>query len=594
MNKNEQDMIRKIKEKSEQVPVPKALEPRQIEAKLAGKKKKVWTPARIGGLAAACLVLIVGVMVCQNYFKMEDATRDDKIAGSDVTISDSTKVESAAEYKDVYAYLEKYKKDQERDSAYTSSWARSLNDIRVDESADSKASGDAAQNMEESSTAAADTGMASGSYSETNVRQEGVDEGDTAKTDGTYLYVLKDKSDQIAIIDTRDNRMKQTATITVEDVSEIQEMYLDIERNQLVAVCDGYVGGKWNDDDYGYGQRANTTAVTYDISDRENPKEVGRVSQSGYYNSSRIADGYLYLFSDYYVTLDGITAKNPKSYVPLVNDNLIKETDICLPSISKADMYSIITSVSLENPNETAHSKALLADGGNLYVSNDNIYFYENVWQYSGKDVTTIRKVSYESGKLTAGAQCKIDGYINDSFSIDEYDGYLQLENGVGMLRLLETEVKETLEGLSGDDRKVTGRIATGKLAAPFIARYIKEIQKKYPNVQIPVTTIENRFFGEKITVSGLITGQDLKEQLSGLDLGEKILIPCSMLKGDEEIFLDDMTLEELSEALNTEIVIVDTGGRDLVEAVINPPEHKQTRRRQIYEQTSSSDSGKA
>ena len=71
MNKNEQDMIRKIKEKSEQVPVPKALEPRQIEAKLAGKKKKVWTPARIGGLAAACLVLIVGVMVYQNYFKMK-------------------------------------------------------------------------------------------------------------------------------------------------------------------------------------------------------------------------------------------------------------------------------------------------------------------------------------------------------------------------------------------------------------------------------------------------------------------------------------------------------------------------------------------
>ena len=122
----------------------------------------------------------------------------------------------------------------------------------------------------------------------------------------------------------------------------------------------------------------------------------------------------------------------------------------------------------------------------------------------------------------------------------------------------------------------------------------IKEIQKKYPNVQISVTTIENRFFGEKITVSGLITGQDLKEQLSGLDLGEKLLISCSMLKGDEEIFLDDMTLEELSEALNTEIVIVDTGGRDLVEAVIYPPEHKQTRRRQIYEQTSSSDSGKA
>lgn len=176
----------------------------------------------------------------------------------------------------------------------------------------------------------------------------------------------------------------------------------------------------------------------------------------------------------------------------------------------------------------------------------------------------------------------------------DEYDGYLQLENGVGMLRLLETEVKEALDELEGDDRRVTGRVATGKLAAPFITRYIEEIKKKFPNVEVPVTTIENRFFGEKITVSGLITGQDLKEQLSGLDLGEKLLIPCSMLKGDEEIFLDDMTLDELSEALKTEIVIVDTGGRDLVEAVINPPEHKPTRRRQIYEQTSSSDSGKA
>ena len=84
------------------------------------------------------------------------------------------------------------------------------------------------------------------------------------------------------------------------------------------------------------------------------------------------------------------------------------------------------------------------------------------------------------------------------------------------------------------------------------------------------MTTIENRFFGEKITVSGLITGQDLKDQLSGLDLGEKLLIPCSMLKGDEEIFLDDMTLEELSEALKTEIVIVDTGGRDLDDEILD------------------------
>lgn len=466
MNKNEQDMIQKIKEKSEKIPVPGALEPRQIEAKLVGKKKKMWTPVRIGGLAAACLVLIAGVVVYQNYFKAGGTIRTNKTSNSDVIISNSTKVESATEYKDVYAYLEKYKKDQESASASTSSWARTLESTRVDEAADSTASGIATQNVEESSAAAsADTGVTngSGSYSETNVRQEGVDEGDTAKSDGTYLYVLKDKSDEIAIVDTREKAMKQVAVISVENVSEIREMYLDTERNQLIAVCDGYVGGKLNDDDYGYGQNFNTTAVTYDISDRANPKEVGRVSQSGYYHSSRIADGYLYLFSDYYVTLEGITAKDPKSYVPLVNDNLINETDICLPSISKADMYSIITSISLEKPDETAHSKALLADSGDLYVSNNNIYFYENVWQYSGKNATTIRKVSYENGKLTAGAQCKLDGYINDSFSIDEYNDYLRVvvtDDDTNSVYILDKDLKETgsIKGLAEDERVYSAR----------------------------------------------------------------------------------------------------------------------------------------
>lgn len=466
MNKNEQDMIQKIKEKSEQVPVPESLEPRQIEVKLAGKKKKMWTPARIGALAAACLVLIAGVVVSQNYFRTSGSTDGYKSANNDVTISDSKIVESASEYEDVYAYINKYKLDQESTSASTSSWARTLESTRVDGAADSTASGIATQGVEESSSvASADTGLASGSgaYSETNVRQEGVDEGDTAKTDGTYLYVLKDKSYEIAIVDTRENKMKQIANISVENVYEIREMYLDTERNQLIAVCDGYVGGKLNDDDYGYGQDSNTTAVTYDISDRANPKEVGRVSQSGYYNSSRIVDGYLYLFSDYYVTLGSITVKDPKSYVPLVNDNLIKETDICLPSISKADMYSIITSVSLEKPDETAHSKALLADSGNLYVSNNNIYFYENVWQYSGKNVTTIRKVSYESGKLTAGAQCKLNGYINDSFSIDEYNEYLRVvvtDGDTNSVYILDKDLKETgsIKGLAEDERVYSAR----------------------------------------------------------------------------------------------------------------------------------------
>lgn len=174
------------------------------------------------------------------------------------------------------------------------------------------------------------------------------------------------------------------------------------------------------------------------------------------------------------------------------------------------------------------------------------------------------------------------------------YDGYLQLENGVGMMRLLETEVKERLAGLEGDNREFTASVATGKLAAPFIQQYMKLIQEKFPNIKVNVYTIRNDFFGERITVSGLITGADLREQLKDRELGEKILIPCNMLRSGEDVFLDDLTVEDVRQALKTEIVVVDEPGADLVNCLIEAPDHKKIRRRQIYEQTGSSNSGQA
>ena len=174
----------------------------------------------------------------------------------------------------------------------------------------------------------------------------------------------------------------------------------------------------------------------------------------------------------------------------------------------------------------------------------------------------------------------------------ESYDGYLQLENGVGMLRLLGEEVKDALADRVGDDRKIKAVSATGALAAPFIQKYMGMIREKFPNVEVDVVSIRNEFFGETITVSGLITGQDLIRQLSSKDLGEKLLLPCNMLKNEEDVFLDDISVEELSRKLNTEIVIVDEGGADLVSAVLDPPTHKKQKRRQMYEQTGSSNCG--
>lgn len=176
----------------------------------------------------------------------------------------------------------------------------------------------------------------------------------------------------------------------------------------------------------------------------------------------------------------------------------------------------------------------------------------------------------------------------------ERYDGYPQLENGVGMLRLLEEEVQEALRGCEGDGREAHMTIATGVLAAPFLEKLMTCIHEIYPHIKVDVAAVKNRFFGERITVSGLLTGQDLQEQLARIPLGERILLPCNMLRDGENVFLDDCTVEELEKGLGVPVTVVDADGASLVETIINKKAVQRHRRRQIYEQTDSSYCGTA
>lgn len=151
----------------------------------------------------------------------------------------------------------------------------------------------------------------------------------------------------------------------------------------------------------------------------------------------------------------------------------------------------------------------------------------------------------------------------------ERYDGYLQLENGVGMLRLLMNEFEEGYESLNGDERDREVSIATGFLAYPYIQRMADRIMEKYPKSKIHVYGIRNDFFGELITVSGLITGQDLIGQLKGKALGEKLLLPCNMLRIEEQDFLDDVTLQDVKDALQVPVDIVKSSGQDFIDAVL-------------------------
>ena len=169
------------------------------------------------------------------------------------------------------------------------------------------------------------------------------------------------------------------------------------------------------------------------------------------------------------------------------------------------------------------------------------------------------------------------------------YDGYVQLENGVGMMPLLQSEFEAALaadqeesrqqekkEGFFRKARRMRGRkkedvqkkrafsIATGKLAAPLLRKLSAEFLCWHPDTEIYVYAIQNDFFGEKITVSGLLTGQDIRRQLEGKPLGEKLLLPCNLLRSGEEVFLDDMTLGELEKALQVPVHIVKSDGQSL------------------------------
>ncbi len=154
----------------------------------------------------------------------------------------------------------------------------------------------------------------------------------------------------------------------------------------------------------------------------------------------------------------------------------------------------------------------------------------------------------------------------------ERYDGYLQLENGVGMLRLLKEEVAEALrEREVQPDKKMRKRrvsLATGRLAGPFLKKLGAQIEGVYPGITLQVFEIRNDFFGESITVSGLITGQDLIAQLKDQELGEELLLPTNMIRAGERVFLDDLTIEEVEAALNIPVRIVESDGHDLVCAV--------------------------
>lgn len=150
------------------------------------------------------------------------------------------------------------------------------------------------------------------------------------------------------------------------------------------------------------------------------------------------------------------------------------------------------------------------------------------------------------------------------------YEGYPALENGVGLVTLLREEVEFALEDLEPDDslsHKVTA--ACGECTYEELKKTLSLINKKFPNITINVRSIKNDFFGGEIDVTGLVTGGDLISQLKGEDLGEKLLIPSCMLRFEGDIFLDDVSVDDVREQLSINVKVTDNSGEAVVREII-------------------------
>ena len=275
-----------------------------------------------------------------------------------------------------------------------------------------------------SMASAADTG-AGADFSQTNLRELGVDEGDIVKTDGKYIYIMK-RNSSVKIISANGEQMELIQTIEPESLDEsVRDMY--ISGNILNLVMSGTKSSMKEDasDVYYTEYYDYAKVVTYDISNPENPILTGSVEQEGYYHSSRKVGDYVYLFTQFQPVI-GDTQED-SGIMPLVDGARLEAADIYVPDELSSTSYLVIGSVNVNQPSEMTAHKAVVSGAEQFYVSGQSIYICCREWREGTGDVTKIMKFSYEDGNIRGIGIAELQGYLNDTFSLDEYDSYLRV-----------------------------------------------------------------------------------------------------------------------------------------------------------------------
>lgn len=455
---DEKNMLDKIKKSADRLDIPDSLKPEQIVPKVqysSPQKRSMKYIFRAGGIAAALLLLMVAVR--QVYYIDSPAepgsynsspsvrpgeTESDENDEEEVSTGTNENIIHAKSYDEIYQALseqasgldlaqseELYLEEESLDD--TAGWAEdsaggeggSLKDAEIE-----YAPGAADLAGESQAPAAEESSISNGAgedleYSETNIQELGVDEADIIKTDGRYIYIIKES--KLYIIRAIKGVMEITATLKLPNLSEtVEEMYVDGDTLNLIA--SGYSTSFEDEDRFLYEMNSSQYVKLYtlNIEDRTNIEVEASVTQEGWYRDSRKNGNYIYLFSEYMPEI--MEHQEDSRFIPQVEGENLCLDDIYLPKILESSNYLLVTSVDITEPDKTVDRKGIVSAAHMFYVSTENIYICNSNWTGS-TNTTQIMKFHYEDGKFEADAAAEVPGILNNSFSMNEYEGNLRI-----------------------------------------------------------------------------------------------------------------------------------------------------------------------
>lgn len=521
----EEELLEKIRKSSEEIKIPEELTPGEIEKKLksVSKSPRKWIGALGSAAAAVVLFCSIGAVYQINQTKStSDAEYDTTgadlgnaesgeslfvteegeriaVAKGETSKSDAGDLYRVAEdYTQVYkaltppVYSEKEAEEKGflqkiTDSLFDTKSSGTRSDGAVEDIVEESVA-DMAEGSTNESAAAADTGAALKdiSYSKTNVQTKGVDESDIIKTDGSYIYTVL--GSQITITDIRDKEMKTIGYLDLGDSSadiHVVEMYVSKDEINLVVQkeetmlsqgeiqmrpADPKYSSNSEKDTFQVDSKSVTELLTYDISDRENPKLKGTVTQDGSYKNSRKIGDVVYLFTESFMEQPEVknnqvvTDEEAGRFIPLVNGNMIDADCIYLPDYGS--MGCVVSSVNTENPGEVLDEVLIINNYAEIYVSQDAIYLYHSDYERT-KTITRVAKFSLKKGEINAVGAASVSGEVYDTFAVAEEKGNLRVlttdtsgSTDSNNLYLLDEKLKLTgkLEGIAKGEQVYSAR----------------------------------------------------------------------------------------------------------------------------------------